>query len=181
VIPLVYSWVAGAKSASLPERRHEPFEDFCRSLETPELRHVKDGPAIILSTFGDRANDAGNFRHDANVMAITGWAVDLDSGSSEAEIRAALGEHLFIAHTTYSHTAKTPKYRAIVPFLSPVGAEHARALFEYFNSLFRGRLDPTCKNASRLYYLPACPPDRAELFRCFTGGRLPMDVPAVLV
>ena len=168
-----YSLVASAQDASNPTPVQTTFEEFAKSLREPRIRVKKDGPAIVLASFGSRPNPAGNLRWDGNVTEMTGFALDLDRGSSEEDIRNRLRGLAYVAHTTFSHSAETPKWRVIIPLKKPLDPSRVKTVFDKFNEKFDGKLDPACKNPSRLYYLPACPSERRSLFRHFAAeGRL---------
>jgi len=180
MVPFTYNRVSGARAASACDQVATTFETFVEGLSEPKIRERKDGAAIVLATFGDRPNSSGNLRWDGNVTAITGFALDLDAGATEEDIRARLTGYMYAAHTTYSHSTKQGKWRVILPFSEPADPALAHAVFEHFNELFDGRLDAACKNPSRLYYLPACPKDRRPLYRWFWESGTPFDPVASL-
>ena len=133
--------------------------DFVAGLGAPEVRANKDGRAIAFATFNGP-------RQDKNTTAVTGWALDFDNGKLGLdEIVTRLNGHAFAVHTTYSHTPASPKYRAIIFFAEPVEPGRAGEIFAHFQGKFGDALDPSCKNPSRLYYTPACPPGGEPHFR----------------
>jgi hypothetical protein len=147
--------------------------EFVARLETPELRATKDGKAVAFATFSGT-------RQDKNATAITGWALDFDNGQLALdEIVSRLNGYAFAVHTTYSHTPEKPKHRAIVFFREPVEPERAAEVFDHFQQKFGTALDPSCKNPSRLYYTPACPPDAEPHFRFLYRDGEPFDARAI--
>src|SRR4051812_35780423 len=130
MVPFTYSRVAGVRAASACERVDTTFEKFAESLNEPDIRTQKDGPAIVLARFGDKTNPAGNVRWDGNVIAMTGFALDFDTGVTEQEIRTGLQTYMYAAHTTYSHSEAQAKWRVIVPFAQTAPPNAARALFD---------------------------------------------------
>jgi hypothetical protein len=71
MVSFTYSRVTGARAAAACDRVETTCEEFAGSLSDPDVRSRKDGAAIVLATFGDRHNNAGNLRWDGNVTAMT--------------------------------------------------------------------------------------------------------------
>ncbi len=161
-----YTTITNASDTS-PKRVDSDFASFCMALAEPEIRETKDGPAWLPCTFV-RAK-----RNDENVAAMYSFVIDLDNGTSEDTIRAALNGYRYVCHSTYSHTPERPKWRVIVPFKEVLAPAKYNAVFEHFNKLFDGALDKSCRNPSHLYYLPSVPPGSESHYRQFAAdGKL---------
>jgi hypothetical protein len=127
-----------------------------------EARQQKDGQAFIFATFSDL------WRKDDNVLAVTAIALDVDSKPNEpmppafevaVERLQALGVAA-CAWTTHSHTPESPRYRIVCPLHEPMSKEalpHGQTMLADALGL---HADPKARNAGRLFYAPACPPDR---------------------
>ena len=147
------------------------WASFARNHEQPEVRKHKDGPAIILATFGGMC-----YREDADVESITGIGLDSDgSNLSRAMIKEKLNGHRYLAHTTFKNKPEAERWRILLPFAHPVAPSKMYAAFDYFNALFDGVLDPACKNPSRLLYFASCPPERRKHYQFFAHDGAPFD------
>jgi len=149
-------------------RKEVPAEKKIRNRE-------KDGPYIIGAVFrkpGTRLAD--------DVDAATAFICDLDSGKTgEATIREKLKGVAFVAYTSYSHTPTVPKLRVVIPYKAPISHTQHEAVFQHFNRLFEGDLDPACARVAQLYYTPACPHDAVVDYRCFVQDGALFDAAAV--
>ena len=155
----------------VPQRLLLP--DFIAKLSAPQLRATKDGNAIAFASFNGP-------RQDKNATAITGWALDFDNGQLGLdEIITRLNGYAFAIHTTFSHTPENPKHRAIILFRESVEPERAVEIFGHFENKFGSALDASCKNPSRLYYTPACPPEAEPHFRFLYREGEPFDARAL--
>lgn len=87
-------------------------------------------PLFKLAQFGDVTTDRGSFRHDDNLVAISGIVADYDAGEisiadAAARARAAGVAVAFMASP--SHTAAKPRWRAVAPLAQlATPNEHAR-------------------------------------------------------
>jgi hypothetical protein len=125
-----------------------------------ERAEDKDGYGMVPATMKVAA--AG--RIQANINKVTLIVLDIDDGVGLSEARAILTGYEAVVHTTYSHTSSKPKFRIVLPLKSPVEPDGAKLLFDFFQKMFGGRLDRACTDASRLFYLPACPCDSKDEF-----------------
>jgi hypothetical protein len=122
---------------------------------------------------------------------VTLFVIDCDKlGATEI---SALGDRLdadsiaFYLHTTYGHTTEQPKVRIVCPLSRPVPAELWKVAWP---ALMRAvgldpvaavRADRQCRDASRIYFRPTCPPERLAFARAHHGrGDRSIDVDAVL-
>jgi len=132
-------------------------------LTSREIRPDKAGPLISFTTYRDgyttRCNEA--------IEAVTALVADCDESHTLPEIVAVI-ERLGVAAIIYSShrhgliekpeaPAPGERYRVVFPLESNVLAKDYPDVWERFNQLFDGELDPACKDLSRAYYLPSCP------------------------
>ena len=125
-------------------------------------------------------------RGNANVLNVVLLVADVDDGTPANELRekwkTPRGQWLqFALHSSYSSTLEHPKYRVVFPLAYPVPAADWPGVHRKLTlALFGDHADPACKDAARLYFLPACPPDALETaFADAQDGELldPADFP----
>lgn len=129
-------------------------------------------------------------RENANVRAMTCAVIDLDHipNARFLEILERLEGHSVIIHSTHSHRPPNDGcYRIILELSRPV-LESERGV-RTFNEFWRGVLatlidafglpaDPSCKDLSRLYFLPSIPAGLPSVF--LEGEGVAVDVDALL-
>src|SRR5262249_22136933 len=90
-----------------------------------------------------------------------------------------LGAQAYI-YTTHSHQRITPNhpkaedcFRIVIALADPICAIDFPCLWEWANDLFDGKIDAGCKDASRMYYMPAIAhKDAPFVFRNYIGAPL---------
>lgn len=99
-------------------------------------------------------------RRDKNLIDRCLLTLDIDDfGLSliELEYELAMGiEGAFVAYSTYSHTADTPKIRVVIPLSQPVTAVEYRVLAEKFVGGWGVKCDPCSFKPNQLMYMPRC-------------------------
>lgn len=136
------------------------FDDYhCLNHNNKEEKEVrsneKDGPGWIPGKM-----KSGLGRTKEAVEQITAVVLDIDSGNVDRKIIEHILEKIeYFAHTTYSHKLEKQKWRVIIPLKKSILPDLLPLLFEHFNNLFKGDLDPVGKKPSQLYYYPSCPND----------------------
>ena len=120
----------------------------------------KNGAAFIPATFA-----VPNSRLAKDVVKIHAFVLDLDGGVSRDEFEEKLASHAYLAYTSYSHSEKQERWRVIIFYSVPCTPEQHQAVYQHFNALFGGRIDPRSKTTNQLWYTPACPPDAGHLFQ----------------
>jgi hypothetical protein len=122
----------------------------------------KDGTALVGATLIE-----GGRVELKDVDAVTALILDIDGkfkkGKEEfhevVDPDWALGLMSFrgVAHTSYNHTPEHPKYRIILPLKEPITTKQHHRLWWYFFEKLGRKIDPACKDASRIFYLPRAP------------------------
>jgi predicted P-loop ATPase len=141
-----------------------------------DIRESKDGrlwaPVEVNST---------ESRTNESVRAVTLFVMDFDCGLSPEEAVQVLrdGGFAYVIHSSHSHTLAKPKFRVVVPLSRPIPLADWREAWSYLHEVFGPASDVSCKNPSRIYFLPSAPPSGAfETWSDIAGGD-PIDVDQV--
>lgn len=131
------------------------WEVLARGLTRHKERQTKDGPLWSPTLY-----HAGTFRGKSNVVAVSCLVLDFDRGERAEHFTAGWESLAYAMHTTFQHTAEQERWRAIFPLSIPVeGAEWPFAWSSLTAHFGGNAIDGSCKDASRIYYMPACRPD----------------------
>jgi replicative DNA helicase len=137
-----------------PRQHHLSWDKLTDHLMRHQERDEKDGPLWSPTLYRPDTT-----RGKANVEAVSCLVLDFDKGTSPTEFTRGWDTWAYVAHTTFQHTEEQPRWRIAFPLSAPIsGAEWPAAwecLVRHFGS---GQVDSSCRDASRIYYLPACPP-----------------------
>ena len=122
-------------------------------------------------------------RNNDNVVAVHALSMDGDgiTLSDLERMRQALSGASYVAHTTHRHRGGERFFvRVVVQLSRPVPAAEWRDFYRAAVTLLglADFIDTTCKDLSRLYFLPTHPNDAQ--FLCDVGNGEPLDVDAVL-
>ncbi len=128
-----------------------------------ELRDAKDGAGWMPVSLRDQSKG----RRADNVDKVYCLVLDVDHGLSFDDAVTRLRAHGYEAalHTSFSHSDAEDRFRVVLPLEKPATPEQARSLFSMLQGLFDGKVDSACSDASRFFYLPACPESKKGLFR----------------
>ncbi len=100
----------------------------------------------------------GTCRSNANVAEVSCLVMDFDAAPCDrAAMLRAFGRVACCYHSSHSHTPDVPKGRLVYPLASPVPAALWPRVWRWAAGLAEG-MDPQCKDAARVYYLPTHPP-----------------------
>lgn len=123
-------------------------------LSKRDIRQSKSGKAFSPAIFnGTRAK--------MNVKAVSMAVADIDDGVQIDALRPSIAGFSWVAYSSHSHTAEHHKYRIVLPLSRDVSTVEWAAFWEGFNQLLGCHCDTACRDVSRLYYLPSCPPETA--------------------
>lgn len=130
------------------------------SLKSPPcVRDKLQGPLLKLAEFGEktRTTAKGNkqYRHDDNVVRVTGIEADLDRGVMSFERAVKILEkakiHALVL-TSPSYTPEFPKLRVLCPLKTPCAPEDRVVYASWLNGLLRGEMSPESFVLSQSYY-----------------------------
>jgi hypothetical protein len=93
-------------------------------------------------------------RSNAGVRAISCLVFDLDGTPPNHERLAFV---YWIAHTTWSNTEATPRWRVVLPLAAPVAASQWSDVWWRARATVCPDADKSCKDPSRVYLLPHHP------------------------
>ena len=103
-----------------------------------------------------------------HTISVEMLVFDIDDGT-RLEALQEFEDLQYIAHTSYSHIPEYPKWRLILPLKKAIPANHWRYAWEVGAKLWRERtkskIDPSCKNANRFYFVLGCPKERSHFAR----------------
>jgi hypothetical protein len=130
-----------------------------------DIRTAKNGPLFSPAEFD-------GVRSKQNTKWVHMLVFDIDGGAPYMPLYNTKFDFDWVTYTTFSHTAEVPKWRLVIPLAKPIPGEHWQYAFAAMLDLWRtlypeheGAPDKQCKDKSRMYYLPACPPDKQNTKR----------------
>lgn len=161
------------KNDNQPKQQYLGWSEITEKLTTHQQRQRKDGAA-----FSPVRYRADALRSNGGVDAVTMAVVDIDRGVAFEESELRLQGYAYIAYSTHSHTEEEPRYRIVIPFQEEVPRRDWPGIWKRLFVFFGGLIDPSDKDASRIYYLPSCRPGAASFVktgegRCLAVGDLP--------
>ena len=112
-------------------------------------------PWLKFATFGEALTEKKSFRHDANVIEVTGLEADYDGEVvhvSEAVEKLTKAGVLAFVYTSPSHAAGKPRWRVVCPFSQPYPPEKRAAFLGRLNGLLGGILAGESWTLSQSYF-----------------------------
>ena len=143
---------------NVPKPGAVPWPELCRVLTTHRERATKEGAVAWSPTY----YPPGARRGREGVVQVTCLVLDIDNGDGPAGYD--LGPWAYCVHSTFSSTRGNPKWRVVYPLACSVWAEDWEAQWERMRARVCPASDPQCKDPSRLYFLPSCPPGDTDHF-----------------
>jgi hypothetical protein len=122
-------------------------------LSRHDIRAAKDGPSWSPVTY-----KPGTTRAKVNVDQVYAMVLDVDHVELPYDRLAGLA---WGAHTTHSHNPPSdPRWRVVIPLAHPVSGEEGcwSVYWRRARARFGEAMDAACKDASRMYFWPACRP-----------------------
>ena len=142
------------------------FAEITATADAPLTLAKLDAPAFVASSY--IASDARSHEVQRQHGQFHAFVIDVDENGPtldtvDAALTAVFGDCARIIYSTSSATAETPKWRAIVPFLTPISGtqyeQQQRALFELLQA--HGiACDSAMQGAAQMAFLPNVPPER---------------------
>jgi len=138
----------------------------------------KDARAGLLPAWSPATFDPA-WRLNVNARDVSALVLDYDDGTPIEQARETWGRWAYALHTSWSHTDAAPRFRVVVPLATPCPAARWPRVWRWAADR-APEIDPACKDASRLYYLPAVASDLSP-WHAETGDGDPLDLdPAAL-
>jgi len=128
----------------------------------------------------------GTVRSNENVDKIYCLCLDFDEGAAVEDVEAVWGNYLMVTHTTWSNKPGEDRTRAVVCLSRPVTVREFKTLIKWAMrySEDAGLIpDPACKDAARMWYLPAPAPEFRDNYHWsgyYEGDEPPVDVDLIL-
>lgn len=142
-------------------------------------RDNKDGNAFIPAKFKNESDWVlkgrnPNYRNDENVESLTMVVLDIDDASGLDKTLDMFGEFEHVMYSTHSYNSSTQphKMRMVLPLQEPLTVEQWYETFDKLKHCID--IDPSCRNASRMYYYHSMPKDQADtpIFNVNSGQAL---------
>lgn len=112
-----------------------------------DKRNLPAWSPAVLPEGATRAND--------RVEAVSCIVLDYDDGTSPDVALVPWLDWPCVLHSSWSHSDTLTKFRLIVPLARAVPLRAWRWVWSWAASRAAGTIDRACKDASRLYFLPA--------------------------
>lgn len=116
----------------------------------------------------------GERRGVASAVEVSALVLDYDDGTPIARARETWGRWAYALHTSWSHTDAAPRFRVVVPLATPCPAARWPRVWRWAAER-APEIDPACKDASRIYFLPAVASDLSP-WHAETGDGDPLDL-----
>jgi putative DNA primase/helicase len=153
-----------SKTDNIGKQNAGTWEQVAELLCKRDVRTNKDGKAFTPAFY-----KKGTTRAKENVMGVSMAVADIDDGVALDTLKPAIASLSWAAYSSHSHTAGHPKFRIVFPLQRDCSPAKWPTAWAGLNALLKGHCDPACKDVSRLYFLPSCPPEtQADAF-CITN------------
>jgi putative DNA primase/helicase len=137
-----------------PERKCVTWKNWRTELLGHRRRKTKDGPMWSPVQYPE-----GVTRANVNVVALYLLVLDFDDGATPEALKGEWERWEYVVHSSHSSRPEAVRWRAIFPFAAPVAnPDWPRVFTKLAEALGQGHIDTSCKDQSRMYYLPAFPP-----------------------
>lgn len=151
-LPITIFKDLGAKSKTEHMWSLRQLLDF---VETTEAAEKRDLPLLKLATFGKQKTDKGSFRHDHNIMTVSGIEGDYDLEKISPKEAAAIFKKAKIAcviYTSASHTPAKPRWRVLAPFSDELLPGQKNQMLARLNGLIDGAFSHESFTLSQAFY-----------------------------
>lgn len=148
------------------KQAHKSLRSITQKLSTPIESSQKDTLLVGPYKLGPEER-----RANQNIKSVSALVFDIDNpnGYDFDDIVALTSDYFGILHTTWSHSAKAPRYRLVVHLKAEIPARDfatVRDNFLLFNSELASIVDKACSDISRAYYWFSYPPEKANEAQC---------------
>jgi P4 family phage/plasmid primase-like protien len=156
-----------------PYQQFLTWREIIESLTAHTIRPKKDGACFSPALYPPNTT-----RAKENVQAVSCLLLDFDDDDPPDELTAQwqADRLAHVIYSTHSHTPDKAKWRALFPLAAPVAAAQWESVYrKSVQALANGKTDPSCKDASRIYYLPSCPPEYSDHAFAFAHDGAALD------
>lgn len=162
---------SGSKD-NVPEVWELTWEALVEALSRHEIRNQKDGAAWSPAVY-----KPGTTRGVKNVDQVSAAVFDLDHLKAEQveAIRGKLQGMEYVLHSSFGHSAEDQRLRLTLPVNRPMTPTEWAKVRASLIKTFDLPADPATKDASRLYFLPACPPEASPFAEHGKGEWVKVD------
>lgn len=124
-------------------------------------------------------------RRKSDVISVHAMVFDVDCGLPY-ETHERFKDYNYVAHTSFSHSEGHHKWRLILPLWASIPRDEWKYAWivgsQIFEKLTGSKIDPSCKDSSRAYFIGGCLDTKMSLYRSnlnITGRnlRLEYDIP----
>ncbi len=165
------------------DRLPEPVSgSIARLVGRHVVRPEKSGPALSFARYASGAQ-----RGKAGVLALTALVFDYDHLAAEEArgVVGALRQHglSYLLYSSFSHGVGGPDdccFRVVLPVSRPIPPDEVLHTWAAVDQALGGHADPRARDLARLWYLPACPPERQGLAVLDLQVGHPVDVDMAL-
>lgn len=120
-------------------------------------------------------------RRISDVLSVHCMVFDVDDGL-QFDVHKTFCQYDYIAHTSFSHTEQTHKWRLILPLQKSIPRDEWKFAWSegasIFESMTGNTADPSCKDPSRAYYIGGCTDETKHLYRSVindVGNRIKLE------
>ena len=143
-----------SKFDTKPKARSADWGEVCQTLRAHKPVRSKE----LVKLWSPARYMDGASRGLEGVAEVTMAVFDFDDGHEPEDFFDLWDGLEFVAHSTFSSTPDKPKWRAIFPLLAPVPAAEWPAVVRKLRAALTADVsDPSCTDASRMFYIPSCP------------------------
>lgn len=163
-----------------PLARVLSWQEFVREFDPHVFTYETKGEAMA---FSPAEYPEGARRAKDRVVRVHFGVLDIDKKTDQEiqRLMAALEGYEHIVYTTWSHAEAMAdglwRIRVLLPFSRPVEGGEWKNFWPRLNRLFAGLNDPACKDASRVYFIPAAPKgtEADQVFEYQEGKEIDVD------
>ena len=112
-------------------------------------------PLLKLARFGAVPSPDGSYRHDANVVSVSGCEGDYDGEEmaiGEAKQRLSDAGLAYLIYTTPGHTLLKPRWRVLAPFSRELPPGRRSKMVDRLNGVLGGTLSRESWALSQSFY-----------------------------
>jgi predicted P-loop ATPase len=116
----------------------------------------EDQPLFIYGRFGGKRTADGSLRHDANLLARTGWTIDYDGEQmpfAEAKDRCNDAGLACFGYTTARHTPSGPRWRLGGPFARELTLAELPRMMARLNGVVGGNAAPESARPTQSWFI----------------------------